>query len=182
MGGYGSGRHLSNPMRAVEDGLTLRIRVFSEAFRATKASNQPEGGTGTWRGTLTWSRGDRTTAQAGTVVRWADGAPRVTLAYTWTPAGGEPRDVRQLVETKVTEAGFGGVRRWFACPGLGGRACGRRVGCLYLPPGSGTFACRTCHRLTYRSRQESRKYDALFRHLAGQVGADPRDVRGLLAR
>jgi hypothetical protein len=46
------------------------------------------------------------------------------------------------------------VRWWFVCPlSRNGIACHRRVRKLYL---SGRyFGCRHCHRLTYRSSQES---------------------------
>ncbi|MCA9947859.1 MAG: hypothetical protein KC449_30465, partial [Anaerolineales bacterium] len=51
---------------------------------------------------------------------------------------------------------FGGHRYWFICPlTANGRYCGRRVGKLYLAPGSRYFACRHCQNLTYRSSQES---------------------------
>jgi hypothetical protein len=43
---------------------------------------------------------------------------------------------------------IGERRAWFLCPIAG---CGRRVGHLY---GGSIFACRYCHRLTYRSQLE----------------------------
>lgn len=45
-------------------------------------------------------------------------------------------------------AGRGQGRVWFLCPD-----CQKRARKLYLPPTGGRFACRTCHRLSYRSRQ-----------------------------
>ncbi len=54
------------------------------------------------------------------------------------------------------------ARWWFACPlVVNGRACGRRVRMLYLPPNGRYFGCRGCHDLTYRSCQESHQYDRL---------------------
>jgi hypothetical protein len=44
---------------------------------------------------------------------------------------------------------FGGVRWWGRCP-----SCFLRVLKLYRPPGERRFACRACHRLTYKSAQE----------------------------
>jgi hypothetical protein len=44
---------------------------------------------------------------------------------------------------------YGGERVWFQCP-----HCGREVRKLYLPPEEIYFLCRTCHRLTYESRQK----------------------------
>jgi hypothetical protein len=46
------------------------------------------------------------------------------------------------------------LRWWFSCP-----QCGRRVRKLYLPrrPLHSKFACRNCHKLTYRSVQQHQK-------------------------
>jgi len=55
-----------------------------------------------------------------------------------------------------TPLAWGKRRWWFICPlTVRGRACNRRAGKLYLPPGSRYFGCRHCHALTYRSCQES---------------------------
>ncbi len=57
----------------------------------------------------------------------------------------------------ATACYFSGVRYWFVCPlSVGGVYCGRRVGKLYLPPGSQYFGCRHCHNLSYETRNESR--------------------------
>src|SRR5262249_14602412 len=77
------------------------------------------------------------------------------------------------VRLSTTRLGGGGLRWWFHCL-LGGEnsSCGRRVGKLYLPPGGRYFGCRTCHRLTYQSSQQSHKDDALDRFLARHTGCD----------
>ena len=76
---------------------------------------------------------------------------------------------------------FGGVRWWFTCPLiLDGERCGRRAGKLYLPPGAGHFGCRHCHDLTYRSCQESHKFDDLYRTLAADTGILLGTVKHLL--
>jgi hypothetical protein len=62
----------------------------------------------------------------------------------------------QFVHLLTTRIHRGGARHWFRCPGPGPEVadtCGKRVGCLYLPEGSRQFLCRSCHGLTYRSRQ-----------------------------
>ena len=59
----------------------------------------------------------------------------------------------------------GSKRFYFKCPGLDGRACGRRVGKLYLPPGEDRFACRACHNLTYRSSKEHNKREDELRRM-----------------
>jgi len=58
-----------------------------------------------------------------------------------------------------------GVRYRFCCPGCD-RACDK----LYLPPGVSGFYCRACHRLTYASRQESRRPTNFDRMIAIRAG------------
>lgn len=74
--------------------------------------------------------------------------PLARLSYTLS---GEA--LNYPVELVTTCPQFGGVRWWFLCPfRSGNEPCGRRVRKLYL---SGRyFACRHCHDLTYKSRQE----------------------------
>lgn len=176
MGGYGSGRRLPNPKTAVEDALTLRVGTLAESFRLSEERGVPASGV------CSWTRGGETTARLGTRVWWEGSCPRVRLTYTVTARGREPVDVALELDTDSTPAWFGGVRRWLLCPGASAsRPCGRRVGTVHLPGGATRFACRDCHRLTYRSRQESRKWDSLYRRLAEGTGLSPADVRRALA-
>ena len=63
---------------------------------------------------------------------------------------------------------FGGIRYWFLCPAVtDGIYCGGRVTNLFLPSGTEVFGCRRCYDLTYRSCQESHKYDKVFGHIEG---------------
>jgi hypothetical protein len=85
-----------------------------------------------------------------------------------TGRGSAVRRSTERVELLTTEPNFGGVRWWFACPfTIEGERCNRRVAKLCLPPGEHEFGCRTCHDLTYRSSQESHKYDSLYAFWAG---------------
>jgi hypothetical protein len=81
------------------------------------------------------------------VVAWEisadDGAGTLALRHRGVPEG-------QAFVLATTRPVVGGTRWWFTCP------CGRRVGKVYLPAGADRFACRTCHNLTYRTRQMSR--------------------------
>ena len=54
------------------------------------------------------------------------------------------------------------------------------MGKLYLPPGGRYYGCRHCHELTYTSCQESRKYDGLWRRIAGEIGQDLDAVKRLM--
>jgi hypothetical protein len=81
----------------------------------------------------------------------------------------EPYDYRVLLTT--TRPRFGGLRWWFVCPlVVRGYACERRVGKLYLPPGSRYFGCRHCHELTYRSAQEHDKRVNFLRRNPAALG------------
>jgi hypothetical protein len=86
-------------------------------------------------------------------------------------AGDRPGDLGH-VDLVVTHPHFGGERSWFACP-----SCRRRVGVLYRPAAGDDWACRVCHRLTYRSAQEAhhderlwRAFDRIERHLEAHGG------------
>jgi len=67
---------------------------------------------------------------------------------------------------------IGGTRIWFACPN-----CAQTVGILHLPPGGSEFACRRCHNLTYRSCQESHRYDRAIRKTAKMLRLDYEELR-----
>jgi hypothetical protein len=54
----------------------------------------------------------------------------------------------QVIELAESDVYRRGQRKWFACPGLDGRACGSKRMKLYLPPGESTFACTDCHGIT----------------------------------
>ncbi len=77
------------------------------------------------------------------------------LRYKWQ---GKPIEIR--VPLMSWPMPWGGPRWGFRCP-----VCNRACRKIYLPPGDNRFACRICHRLTYRSCRESHKYDAMFRRM-----------------
>jgi hypothetical protein len=72
------------------------------------------------------------------------------------------------IELTRTACRFGGHRVWLRCPlASNNQACGRRVAVLYLL--GDLFGCRTCHRLTYASRNVSGSIGLLER-LIGVLG------------
>jgi hypothetical protein len=76
---------------------------------------------------------------------------------------------RYEVPITDTRPHLGGTRFWFRCPVMReGIPCCRRVGCLYLPPETQIFGCRSCHNLTYKSAQE---HDPRTYRLAQDLGA-----------
>ena len=68
-----------------------------------------------------------------------------------------------LVPHPIYRAG----RLFLVCP-----ACGHQIGRLYQPQEGWPLSCRRCHRLTYRSTQESKKLPTwLPAVLAGELSA-----------
>jgi hypothetical protein len=141
MGGFGSGnRKPRNRKWTVEESLPLGIRDLRKRIYADSA------GTLTW----TWASGEK--SAIGYVVIWDAGGPTVALHYRCR----DEEDILFPLRLQKTPTNFNGERWWLTCPLIvGGVACGRRVGTVFLPPGARYFGCRTCHGLTYRSCQEA---------------------------
>jgi hypothetical protein len=167
MGGYGSTRWDSHSKKyAVEDGYALKIKTIYSSLVPY------------WNGTITWSRNGEKIASIGYRVITGDEFPiAIQLVYTW-----RGKDINYRVDLNTSPLPWGGHRYWFTCPNS---SCRRRVANLYLPPGNPYFACRTCHRLTYRSCQESGQSEGFFRSMAGLMqdiypGATAKDMEALL--
>ena len=147
MGGDGSGRWLGSMKKTlVERCLPLDVNKLKHALYEGPGCS----------GTVHWSTGARVEYK---VVNSTDG-PALQLNYSV-----DGTDYSYLVRTATTRCHFGGRRFWLRCPA---RSCGRRVGKLYLPPHGRYYLCRHCHQLSYRSRQEHRKYDPLWRLLGAE--------------
>jgi len=58
---------------------------------------------------------------------------------------------------------------------INGKPCQKRVGKLYMPPGSIYFGCRECHDLVYLSSRESHRWDNMWL----RMGVDPEDGKML---
>lgn len=93
-----------------------------------------------------WSRDGEKFAEVGVYV----GTHSVELQYAWTPYGGEQQTSNCRLVIDRTPCHFGGSRKWFICPD-----CQRRCAVVYGVSRRGSFACRTCQRLGYRSESES---------------------------
>jgi hypothetical protein len=98
-------------------------------------------------------------------------APTLTLTYTVLPTR---THVHYVIPLAIIPVHRGSIRWGWRCPLIrDGAACHRRCEKLYLPPGGRYFGCRQCYNLSYRSCQESHKYDKL----AQMTGLRPRQVR-----
>lgn len=111
-------------------------------------------------GSTTWTSGF---GQKIASIGWKVDRPRqLTIHYT---ISSQCEDKEQKYAYRVgcttTPCNYGGVRYWYQCP-----SCGSRRRILYLPPGRDVFACRDCHRLTYKSRQEAKcRWEPLFTYV-----------------
>jgi hypothetical protein len=86
-----------------------------------------------------------------------DGPAAVALIHPETAEDGWDDPIGYGVPLEWTPCHFGGVRPWFRCPlVVDGVPCRRRCRILFRPYNSRYFACRRCHRLSYRSRQVHR--------------------------
>ena len=169
MGGYGSGRSWGFGKTTVEDCVSLNINPLVRG-RALYAGIHGFG-------TISWTstRTGKETASLGYEVNTLDlSFPWIRLFYTITRTG-EKVDLKIWLET--TQPYFGGHRWWFTCPLMN---CNRRVAILHRPPWRRYYGCRYCHDLTYRSCQESHKFDILDAIIARNLGTTPDMIRKAL--
>src|SRR5262249_22314716 len=108
--------------------------------------------------------------------------PIVRLWYSWVWTSRQQQEsANYVIRLTATTPWFRGLRWWFSVPlTLNGAPCNRRVGTLHLPPTARYFGCRQCHHLTYRSCQESHKYDRC--HWSLVCGSARQSSARLLAR
>ena len=115
------------------------------------------GGTNTW----SWWRGNESSGN----IRFTVNEHSVRLTYSVSGT-----DASQTIWTTTTPCGYGGSRRWFACPVCGGR-------CEVLYQRSGRFACRSCQRVSYTT-QSGTSHDRvcnLYHRLAAKIeGGKPK--------
>lgn len=98
-------------------------------------------------------------------IQITDGAMRLTHRIN---GPSEKSSTTQVVPIERTDCRYGGNRPWFRCPGLlYGEGCGRRCALLFFHDGH--FACRTCHRLLYRSQFEHPDFGSIRRAEAAHL-------------
>jgi hypothetical protein len=108
---------------------------------------------------------------------------RVWLRNTLTARDGTKTPYDYPVGVVKVRTAAGVVQHLWRCPlTVNGLRCGRLVRYLCSPPGAVYFGCRTCYRLTYRSRQEHAKGDSFAAMLAraDKLLAKYRDKPGTL--
>ena len=125
-----------NAKEKVEDCLALHVSPLNKS-KIFKTSNS---------GTLSWVDSDD---KLNYVIGFDDFTPTISISYSVTYSSGQQQSINQTFYLSKTFCNFEGSRYWFIC------SCGKRVGILYKPSFSDTFACRHCYNLTYQSRNRS---------------------------
>ena len=159
MGGYGSGRHSyknkAGEYRSIDINRLHREGCLKEG----------------WQGHWVWSRDGTEVCKIG--AKSKDGS--LILEYRVRQYGADWEPVTQPTRLTYVSCHYGGQRPYFICPAfIGGVACSRRVGKLYLA--QKYFVCRHCNNLAYASQSEPR-YDRMLRRahklrvaLGGEAG------------
>jgi len=128
----------------VEESLSLDMKNFTRDVDLTSYS------TGHTRWESSFGKEDR--------IGWkVNPYHSIRLQYTNTKISGEKKEHDYEVLIETTPCNYGGERWWFLCP-----VCFRRCRILYQPPSQSVFACRICHDLSYRSRQEGKNYFSMI--------------------
>lgn len=155
MGGYGSTRWGWHSKKTqVEECHKLTIYLLKPRLRPGMS------------GDVTWSWGEKKIANISYRVQGDDSPESIRLMYTIGAQTTNPVTYDYPVQLVTSRLSWGKERYWFICPISG---CGRRVGCLYIAPGTKYFACRHCYQLSYQTRQEGYKDRALYGYLAGMM-------------
>jgi hypothetical protein len=148
MGGFGSGWHRSRKIR-VENCIVLDARKMAvRCFDLPDTSLPPPKAHG---------------MQPAGLHFMPMGTERINPAVRIDSLVGHSGELilEQMIRFLSSRSCFGDLRWWFSCP-----RCGRRMRKLYLPPrpAESAFACRYCHKLTYRSvqRHEATRVPAAF--------------------
>jgi len=149
----------------VEDCRILTMKKFRTSIRPGIA------------GTVNWNAGTEYESSIG--FRIAAGNPLIlTLNYCLQ----DRENIVIPIRLQTSSTQFSGRRWWFTCPlSVGGIACRRRVGNLYLAPGAKYFGCRHCHKLAYRSSQEAHQTERVFQRIGTELGYD-REFAGRIGR
>ena len=146
MGGWGSGRYGYSTTTKLDEGLRLNINKLKRD--GMLALNVWHSGTLEWTRTSTGEK----TASIGFETNTLDPEDMwVRVHYTHTPHhNDEANKMDYKIKLETTQPNYGGKRLWFVCP-----LAHKRVGVLFLPPGSKWFASRHAYNLKYQSQSRS---------------------------
>jgi len=107
---------------------------------------------------ISWSCNGEKTASIATEYEIDEYNNYLRFIYAQTDNNtGEKKDFDYKVKLTTTPCYYGGLRYWFICPlTTNGIPCNKRVGVLYKK--GDYFGCRHCYDLTYRSKNENRRF------------------------
>jgi hypothetical protein len=171
MGGFGSGRRLGGSKYTVEDCHSISaVKLMRDGLLREKQFASF---------TISWTNGmGEPNGSIGCDIDTTRSPETMRLHYRRT-SDNENLDYHVYLTT--TPVPWGGLKWWFLCPLIkNGAPCRRRVGKLYQL--GRYFGCRHCHDLTYRSCQDSHKFDRVFAHVGSQMGMSGKEVAESLKR
>lgn len=100
-----------------------------------------------FKGVISWS--NKRTGEPTGNIDFQVRADEVMFSYRTRTRGQEHwQEYDITAPLTYTPCNYGNQRAWFECPN-----CSKRVAILYI---SKTIACRTCHRLNYKSQQTTK--------------------------
>lgn len=102
-------------------------------------------------GVLSWSSSRNKTGS----ISFTTDENGITLSYTWTPYGGEPRQTQERIEWEWLRVGFG-RRAYFQCP-----LCGRRCGRIAFT--GGRWGCKKCAGACSDTENDRPQYRMMYR-------------------
>ena len=166
MGGFGSGNryHWHRPSKKVTTSSCLQLSISCLLRKGLLIVGEKRDGYIGWK--LQDSRKKKTVQCSVDATNMKN--PRVHISYQFKIKKCQPSvEVAISIDLSTTRLANGGLRWWFLCPSntLLDLPCRRRVGKLFLPVTSIYFKCRNCHRLTYDSCQNSRRFDSLAAYM-----------------
>ena len=140
MGGFGSGqgRGIVPTRKTVESSTSISVTQLRESGVFTSGEK------------VEWSQWPGGGLLRQVAVRAVMDQALVIVAV-YLGAHGQPQVAEATVRLAWSDCHFGGRRPWFLCPALNDQVpCERRVTKLHLSPG-GSFLCRQCAALDYKS-------------------------------
>ncbi len=158
MGSIGSGNRYRSGSKATEENFW---RFSIATLKQFKVIGEKKWSSGSWR----WLRFSEVRCSVGYELNTLQEPAWLRVQYS-DKRSEKPYDYKIYLTT--TEPHYGGTRWWFLCPA---KACGKRVGVLYL---GDIFACRHCRNLAYASQNEAPHFRLLSKAQAihQQLGGD----------
>ena len=131
-------------------------------------------------GTVTWKNNDMAGFSPSVeylVNSWSEEEIRLQFNYTIVRGNAERQIVQEIILRSMA-LNYGGSRWFFICQlARNGLTCNRRMATLHLPPHEILFGCRYCYDLTYRSCQDSHRFDIFYTTLARKTGLTFKEVK-----